>query len=132
MIQLADGSLRRVEEMKTQDFLKCLGSCPDLEVDLSVVVKIEDRGNGSAYITLAVGAGNKTINNNLVIPSKNRNFTVETPLEHPFFIYENGWSSCSPDKTRDRYGLEVRKLSVGDPCLSLKPLNRVKESVVNS
>lgn len=106
MIELADGNLRRVEDMQTQDFLTCVESTPDLAVDVSQVVRIDDRGNGNAYITLAVGR-------------KKTNFLVETPLEHPFFVYHKGWSSCSPPLTLSRYGLQARKLQVGDSCVSL-------------
>ena len=106
MIELADGNLRRVEDMQTQDFLTCVESTPDLAVDVSQVVRIDDRGNGNAYITLAVG-------------KKKTNFLVETPLEHPFFVYHKGWSSCSPPLTLSRYGLQTRRLQVGDSCVSL-------------
>ena len=45
--------------------------------------------------------------------------TVEATLEHPFFVFGQGWSSCSPERTSQRYGLQCHKLSVGDVCISL-------------
>ena len=45
--------------------------------------------------------------------------TVEATLEHPFFVFGQGWSSCSPDKTRQHYDLQCHKLVVGDICISL-------------
>jgi hypothetical protein len=45
--------------------------------------------------------------------------TVEATLEHPFFVFNQGWSSCDPERTLLRYGLECHKLSVGDMCISL-------------
>lgn len=45
--------------------------------------------------------------------------TVEATVEHPFFVFGQGWSSCEPTWTRKRYGLECHKLSVGDVCISL-------------
>ena len=51
--------------------------------------------------------------------------TVEATLEHPFFVFGQGWSSCQPERTLQRYGLSCQKLSVGDVCISLthKDLN---------
>ena len=45
--------------------------------------------------------------------------TVEATLEHPFFVFGQGWSSCSPERTLQRYGLQCSKLLVGDVCISL-------------
>ena len=45
--------------------------------------------------------------------------TVEATLEHPFFVFGQGWSSCCPQRTIKRYGLDCHKLSVGDVCISL-------------
>ena len=45
--------------------------------------------------------------------------TVEATLEHPFFVFGQGWSSCSPDRTSTRYGLVCHRLIVGDVCISL-------------
>ena len=110
MIQLADGTIRRVEEMRTEDFMSCVKSSTELSVDVSSVLRIDrksgDRAGKTAYVTLAVGRRKDA-------------FTVETPLEHPFFVYYKGWSSCSPDRSRERYGLDCRRLEEGDNCISL-------------
>lgn len=45
--------------------------------------------------------------------------TVEAPLEHPFFVFDRGWSSCSPERTMRRYRLPCHRLTVGDCCISL-------------
>lgn len=45
--------------------------------------------------------------------------TVEATLEHPFFVFGQGWSSCSTERTLQRYGLECHTLAVGDVCISL-------------
>ena len=45
--------------------------------------------------------------------------STEATLEHPFFVFGQGWSSCHPTWTLQRYGLECHKLSVGDVCISL-------------
>ena len=44
---------------------------------------------------------------------------MEATLEHPFFVFGQGWSSCSTERTLQRYGLDCHKLTVGDVCISL-------------
>lgn len=44
---------------------------------------------------------------------------MEAAYEHPFYVFGQGWSSCSPARTRQRYGLACKKLVVGDICISL-------------
>lgn len=46
---------------------------------------------------------------------------VETTLEHPYFVYGQGWASCNPDRTIQCYGLKVHSLQVGDVLISLTP-----------
>jgi len=113
VIQLSDGSLRKVEDMKTQDFISSASSAANLRVDTSIVAKIEDKGQNSALVTFSVG-------------SKKATFTVETPGEHPFFVYDHGWSSCNPNRSLSRYGLQCHKLSEGDKCISLVKLPKEK------
>ena len=43
----------------------------------------------------------------------------ETPVEHPYFVFQHGWSSCLPEKTFKKFGLRCRQLQVGDVCVSL-------------
>lgn len=40
-------------------------------------------------------------------------------MDHPFFVFNRGWSSCNPSKTFDLYGLPCLQLTVGDICISL-------------
>ena len=44
---------------------------------------------------------------------------VVATLEHPFFVFGQGWSSCEPTRTRQRFGLDCHPLIVGDVCVSL-------------
>jgi hypothetical protein len=44
---------------------------------------------------------------------------VESTVEHPFFVYNRGWSSFSPVRTVQRYKLPCCQLQVGDQCISL-------------
>ncbi|MEQ2207329.1 hypothetical protein XENOCAPTIV_010619 [Xenoophorus captivus] len=43
-------------------------------------------------------------------------------VEYPFFVRDQGWSSCSPQRTTQLYGLPCRQLSEGDVCLALTPM----------
>nr|XP_045615663.1 ataxin-1-like [Procambarus clarkii]XP_045615664.1 ataxin-1-like [Procambarus clarkii] len=45
--------------------------------------------------------------------------SVEASVDHPFFVFHSGWSSCSPELTQKKYDLKVRQLQVGDVCVSL-------------
>lgn len=44
---------------------------------------------------------------------------LDSTVDHPFFVYGRGWSSCKPERTLMRYGLNVQRLKVGDVCVSL-------------
>ena len=57
--------------------------------------------------------------------------SVEAALEHPFFVFDRGWSSCTPAKTDLRFGLQCHQLNIGDRCISLTQ-KRVDESRVRS
>lgn len=116
IIQLADKSLKKIEDMKTQDFLSCVASSPDLVLSSSTIVEIEMRNSISAFITFSFG-------------KKAEKSKVEVPLDYPFFVYHQGWSSCSPDRTKKMHQLETRLLSVGDDCIILS--KRVRELSVN-
>jgi hypothetical protein len=45
----------------------------------------------------------------------------ESTLEHPFFVFDQGWASCYPERTLQCYGLKCHQLQVGDVCISLTP-----------
>lgn len=42
-------------------------------------------------------------------------------MEHPFFVYGQGWASCDPEGSAQAFGLKCQRLQVGDVCISLKP-----------
>lgn len=44
---------------------------------------------------------------------------MEATLEHPFFVYDRGWSSVSPERTLAYYKLRCSQLRVNDRCISL-------------
>ncbi|XP_067004337.2 ataxin-1 [Anabrus simplex] len=109
LIQLASGELRRVEDMRTEDFVSSAEKSPALRLDPSTVVRIEqDETRGTATLTLSYGETRTQVE-------------FESSLEHPFFVYGQGWASCSPERTLQCYGLKCHRLQVGDICISLTP-----------
>ena len=56
IIQLANGELKRVEDLKTDDFINCADISADLKIDSSTVVRIkEDEGRNTAILSFSVG-----------------------------------------------------------------------------
>lgn len=107
IIQLANGQLKQVEHLTTDDFVECAAVSADLRIDSSTVISIEKTpASGSAKLGFSVGQNKLQI-------------AVEAPLEHPFFVFNQGWSSCSPERSIQRYGLTCKKLKVSDVCISL-------------
>jgi len=124
LIQLADGSMKVVEELLTADFLQSAAASPDVRIDQSTVVKLEpvvvvapptttdntisnnSNNNHSVLITFSVGQARVQVR-------------VEAALEHPFYVFHQGWASYSPELTYCRYQLQCRPLRVGDVCISL-------------
>ncbi|XP_076358168.1 uncharacterized protein LOC143250894 [Tachypleus tridentatus] len=107
IIQLADGQLKRVENLTTEDFVHSASQSADLRIDSSTVVKIEELTN-SGSVTLVFCVGNNEVQ-----------VSVEAPVEHPFYVFQQGWSSCSPERSLHRYGLICQKLKIGDICICL-------------
>ncbi|XP_017281819.1 ataxin-1a [Kryptolebias marmoratus] len=108
IIQLADGELKRVEDLKTDDFIQSAEISSDLKIDSSTVVRIEGShaSHNCAVVQFAVGEHRTQV-------------SVEVLLEYPFFVFGQGWSSCCPDRTTQLLELPCNKLSVGDVCISL-------------
>ncbi|GJQ68365.1 hypothetical protein Trydic_g16956 [Trypoxylus dichotomus] len=109
LIQLANGALRKVEDMKTEDFVLSAEKSPELRLENSTVIKIEENP-----IT-------RTVTITLTYNRRRTQTEVEYPLEHPFFICGKGWASCNTDRTFHIYGLKVHQLQVGDVIISLTP-----------
>ncbi|XP_071174557.1 uncharacterized protein [Mytilus edulis] len=107
IIQLTNGELKRVEDLQTADFVHSAEISNDLKIDSSSVVRIDENNErGTAVLGFVVGEHKVQV-------------TVEASVEHPFFVFHQGWSSCDPQRTLQRYGLDCHKLSVGDRCISL-------------
>lgn len=58
VIQLANGDLKRVEDLNTEDFVRSAHLTSELKIDTSQVVKIEEKSGDIVLLTFSVG-GNK-------------------------------------------------------------------------
>lgn len=109
IIQLGNGLLKKVEDLETEDFVSSANVSRDLRIDSSRVVKMaESPASGEAVAVLSFSVGQNQVQ-----------VTVEAPVEHPFFVFNRGWSSCNPERSLQRYRLRCHNLSVGDVCISL-------------
>lgn len=117
IIQLANGELKKVEDLKTEDFIQSAEISNDLKIDSSTVERIEDSHSpGVAVIQFAVGEHRAQV-------------SVEVLVEYPFFVFGQGWSSCCPERTSQLFDLPCSRLSVGDVCISLTLKNAKNGSV---
>lgn len=113
LIQLAD-ECKRVEDVRTEDLVQTAEKSTNLRLAESTAVKITPRNN-NVIITFSYDNNRSKID-------------IEATIEHPFFVYGQGWASCSPDKSLHHFGLKCQKLQVGDICLSLIPREKPKSS----
>ncbi|CAH1779842.1 unnamed protein product [Owenia fusiformis] len=107
IIELANGELKRVEDLRTEDFRDSADVSSELKIDSSTVVRVDEcPERGTVLLSFSVGEHHIQV-------------TVEATVEHPFFVFGQGWSSCYPERTLHRYGLNCHRLNVGDVCISL-------------
>ncbi|XP_053322826.1 ataxin-1 [Spea bombifrons] len=117
IIQLANGDLKKVEDLKTEDFIQSADISNDLKIDSSTVERIESTHSpGIAVVQFSVGEHRAQV-------------SVEVLIEYPFFVFGQGWSSCSPERTSQLFDLPCCKLSVGDVCISLTLKNLKNGSI---
>nr|XP_020453206.1 ataxin-1 [Monopterus albus]XP_020453207.1 ataxin-1 [Monopterus albus] len=108
IIQLADGELKRVEDLKTEDFIQSAEISSELKIDSSTVERIEGSHTSPNFAVVQFSVG-----------EHRTQVSVEVLVEYPFFVFGQGWSSCCPDRTTQLLELPCTKLSVGDVCISL-------------
>ncbi|XP_026124145.1 ataxin-1-like [Carassius auratus] len=108
IIQLATGELKRVEDLQTQDFVRSAEASGGLKIDSSMVVDIRASQQRPGLVALHFNVG-----------EQQSKVTIDVPPEHPFFVFGQGWSSCSPEQTAQLYGLTCHHLQVGDVCVSV-------------
>ncbi|KAM6430072.1 ataxin-1-like isoform 2-T4 [Liasis olivaceus] len=107
IIQLATGELKRVEDLQTQDFVRSAEVSGGLKIDSSTVVDIQE-SPWQGFVML-----------HFVVGEQQSKVSIDVPPEHPFFVYGQGWSSCSPERTARLFSLPCHKLQVGDVCISI-------------
>lgn len=107
IIQLATGELKRVEDLQTQDFVRSAEVSGGLKIDSSTVVDVQE-SPWQGFVTL-----------HFVVGEQQSKVSIDVPPEHPFFVYGQGWSSCSPERTARLFSLSCHRLQVGDVCISI-------------
>ncbi|XP_041843796.1 ataxin-1-like [Melanotaenia boesemani] len=120
IIQLADGELKRVEDLKTEDFIQSAEISGELKIDSSTVERI-DSGQSPNAVVIQFSVG-----------ELKAQVCVEVLVEYPFFVFGQGWSSCCPDRTTQLFELSCAKLCVGDVCVSLTLRSLRKGSLTDS
>ncbi|KAI5608265.1 ataxin-1-like [Silurus asotus] len=108
IIQLATGELKRVEDLQTQDFVRSAEASTGLKIDSSMVVDVRASSQRPGLVALRFAVG-----------ERQSKVSIDVPPEHPFFVFGQGWSSCSPERTAQLYGLACHHLQVGDVCVSI-------------
>lgn len=123
IIQLGTGLLKKVEDLHTEDFVTSANVSRDLRIDSSRVLQMAT-GDSVATLSFSVGQNQVQVRRLQLRNGRSRppgllQVTVEAPVEHPFFVFNRGWSSCNPERSLQRYRLQCQRLSVGDVCISL-------------
>ncbi|XP_077411402.1 uncharacterized protein LOC144041235 [Vanacampus margaritifer] len=109
LIELASGQLKQVEELQTEDFLRSADTSPEFHLSTCTVLLISPSG--------AQGVSHLQVH----LTDRNTQELLKVLVEYPFFVQDQGWSSCCPRRTAQLYGLSCRQLTEGDVCLALTP-----------
>ncbi|XP_029994556.1 ataxin-1-like [Sphaeramia orbicularis] len=109
LIELASGRLKRVEELRTEDFLRSADTSPEFHLSTCTVLLISP-SSAQGFSHLQVH-----------LTDRNTQELLKVLVEYPFFVQDRGWSSCCPQRTLQLYGLPCRQLTEGDVCLALTP-----------
>lgn len=104
-LNVANGDIKKVEDLSSDDFLRCAAESDDVLVNASIVTSIKVSA-GSATIVFETGIERQQV-------------ALKCQIEHPFFVLGKGWSSCNPRKSGENYGLDCELLQVDDVCIVL-------------
>ncbi|XP_066529195.1 ataxin-1-like [Hoplias malabaricus] len=110
LIELAGGRLKKVEELRTEDFLYSADTSPEFHLSTCTILLISP-GPSHGFNHLQV-----------LLADRNTQELLTVLEEYPFFVRDRGWSSCSPQRSVQLYGLPCRQLCSGDICLALTPM----------
>jgi zinc transporter 12 len=117
LIQLANGELRPVEDLQTDDFLQAAAITSEAtKIIHCTVLSIAESESQLCKVTLTMG-------------SLKQQVVMESSPEQPFFVLGRGWSPSSPQTTQKLLQLPCTPLAVGDVCITL---SRVKNGLKNS
>lgn len=105
-LHVANGDIKKVEDLSSDDFLKCAAESDDVIVNASVVKSIKIHSAGSVTIVFETGIERQQV-------------PLKCQIEHPFFVLGKGWCSCNPRKSGENYGLDCDRLQVDDVCIVL-------------
>ncbi|XP_018556589.1 ataxin-1-like [Lates calcarifer] len=109
LIELASGRLKRVEELRTEDFLRSADTSSEFHLSTCTVLLISPSSTqGFSHLQVH-------------LTDRNTQELLKVLVEYPFFVQDRGWSSCCPQRTTQLYSLPCRQLMEGDVCLALTP-----------
>ncbi|CAL2028976.1 unnamed protein product [Caenorhabditis brenneri] len=103
-LNVANG-IKKVEDLSSDDFLRCAAESDDVIVNASIVSSIKVTA-GSVTLVFETGLERQQVQ-------------LRCQIEHPFFVLGKGWSSCNPRKSGENYGLDCEMLQVDDVCIVL-------------
>ncbi|KAK0150439.1 Ataxin-1 [Merluccius polli] len=118
LIELRDGRLKRVEDLRTEDFLLGSAARRGLQLSCCTVQSITSSSSSSSSSSSFPPALSRLL---ILLHDQNSQELVDVYMEYPFFVRGRGWSSCCPERTARLCGLSCGQLSVGDVCLALTP-----------
>ncbi|XP_028969509.2 ataxin-1 [Esox lucius] len=111
LVELRDGQLRKVEDLRAEDFLIGAEACPELRLSSCTVQSISPSTTPSLSRL------------HMLLQEERSQECLDVYVEYPFFVQGRGWSSCCPQRTARLCGLRCHQLSVGDVCLALIPMS---------
>uniref|UniRef100_A0A0N5A1I5 AXH domain-containing protein n=1 Tax=Parastrongyloides trichosuri TaxID=131310 RepID=A0A0N5A1I5_PARTI len=122
-IQLFDGTSKPVNKMVLEDFKNSLANFKEVELTYAIVLTIKQ---------VEIPGTNGQYRLSFKMVGSNCNVSVNAVSEFPFFEQTSGWSSCNPNRSLSVYGLECRKLQIGDVCLIATPKATPNSSPTNN
>ncbi len=100
-IRMGDGSNKNIEDIEVGDVVKTYNI--ELKKVENNVVLMKDSPIHRDLINIKWENGTENTNT----------------MDHPYYVKGKGWSSYNPSDTRQRYGLDVQQMEIGDTCYFL-------------
>ncbi|XP_053668798.1 ataxin-1-like [Anopheles marshallii] len=123
LISFRNGVKKPVEQVRLEDFLLTAAISPDVRLTEAQTRRITPRYSGSP------GDSVKRILVRFAYDQQQRHGALETTIDYPFFVTTKGWTSYSPERTFNSYGLECAPMEVGDVFIVLVPRHLSPESI---